>query len=160
LESKILKGLSFYNQDGRDVIITQFINKPARQYHNMKEKGLFATVDEYIALQPVTHRAGLELLRKTIKKAAPGAEETISYQMPAYRLHGMLVFFSATNTHYGFYPTSSPMVPFREKLKPYSTSKGAIRFPFDKPIPVKLVTEIVKWKVKDNLAKEKVKNKK
>lgn len=126
----------------------------------MKEKGLFTTVDEYIALQPAPRRAGLKLLRKTIREAAPDAVETISYQMPAYKLSGMLVFFSATNTHYGFYPTSSPMIPFHEKLKPYSTSKGAIRFPFDKPIPVKLVTEIVKWKVKENLAKEVIKKKK
>lgn len=125
----------------------------------MKEKGLYNTVDEYIALQPAARRDALKLLRTTIRKAAPDAVETISYQMPAYKLFGMLAFFSATNTHYGFYPTSSPMIPFREKLKPYSTSKGAIRFPFDKPIPVKLVTEIVKWKVKENLAKQIIKKK-
>ena len=126
----------------------------------MKQIGVFTNVGEYIALHPAPIRKGLELLRKTIKKAAPGAEETISYQMPAYRLNGMLVFFAAAKSHYGFYPTSSPMTAFREKLKPYETSKGAIRFPLDKPIPIKLVTEIVKWRVKENLAKEKVKRKK
>ena len=126
----------------------------------MKQKGLFSNVDEYIALYPAPIRAGLDLLRKTIKTAAPGAEEMISYQMPAYKLKGMLVFFSATQKHYGFYPTSSPMIAFREKLKPYETSKGAIKFPLDKPLPVKLISEIVKWRVKDNLAKERVKSKK
>jgi Uncharacterized conserved protein len=126
----------------------------------MKQIGIFSTVAEYIAMYPAPVRKGLELLRKTIKKAAPGAEETISYQMPAYRLNGMLVFFAATKSHYGFYPTSSPMTAFREKLKPYETTKGAIRFPMDKPIPIKLVTEIVKWRVKENLSKEKVKRKK
>ena len=126
----------------------------------MKEKGIFSNVDEYIALHPAPIRAGLDLLRKTIKTAAPGAEEMISYQMPAYKLKGMLVFFSATQKHYGFYPTSSPMIAFREKLKPYETSKGAIKFPLDKPLPVKLISEIVKWRVKDNLAKERVKSKK
>jgi len=123
----------------------------------MKVKGLFTTVDEYIALHPSAIRAGLNLLRKTIKTAAPGAEEMISYQMPAYKLNGMLAFFSAAQKHYGFYPTASPIVAFREKLKPYKTSKGAIQFPLDKPIPVKLVSEIVKWKMKENLSKEKVK---
>ena len=115
----------------------------------MKTKGTFSTVDEYIALQPAPIRAGLELLRKTIKKTAPEAEEMISYQMPAYRLNGMLVFFSATKKHYGFYPTSSPIIAFREKLKEYETSKGAIRFPLDKPLPLKLISEIVKFRVKE-----------
>ena len=125
----------------------------------MKEKGPFTTVDEYIALHPPSIKAGLDLLRKTIKTAAPGAEEMISYQMPAYRLKGMLAFFSAAKKHYGFYPTASPIIAFREKLKSYETSKGAIRFPLDKPIPVKLITAMVKWKVRENLAKDEIKEK-
>ena len=126
----------------------------------MKEKGLFTTVDEYIALHPPAVQEGLDLLRKTIKTAAPGAEEMISYQMPAYKLKGMLAFFSATKKHYGFYPTASPIIAFREKLKSYETSKGTIRFAMNKPLPVKLITEIIKWKAKENLAKEIVKSKK
>lgn len=121
----------------------------------MIEKGIFNNVDEYIALYPAPVRQGLELLRKTIKTTAPEAEEMISYQMPAYKLNGMLVFFSAAKKHYGFYPTASPIIAFREKLKSYKTSKGAIQFPLDKPIPVKLVAEIVKWKAKENMAKVK-----
>ena len=119
----------------------------------MKQKGSYSTVDEYIALQPVSLQPGLELLRKTIKKAAPGAEEMISYQMPAYKLNGMLVFFSVAKKHYGFYPTASPIIAFREKIKLFETSKGTIKFPLDKPLPLKLITEIVKWKVKENLKK-------
>ena len=107
-------------------------------------------MDEYIALHEAPIKSGLELIRKTIKQAAPGAEEMISYHMPAYKLNGMLVYFAAAKTHYGFYPTSSPMAAFKEKLKPFETSKGAIRFPMDKPIPTKLIAEIVKWQVKDN----------
>ncbi|HEY2647963.1 MAG TPA: DUF1801 domain-containing protein [Puia sp.] len=126
----------------------------------MKEKGLFTTVDEYIALHPPAVQEGLDLLRKTIKTAAPGAEEMISYRMPAYRLKGMLAFFSAAKKHYGFYPTASPIIAFREKLKSYETSKGTIRFAMNKPLPVKLITEIIKWKAKENLAKEIVKSKK
>ena len=126
----------------------------------MQQKGKFSNVDEYIALYPVTIRKGLNLLRKTIRKAAPEAEETISYQMPAYELNGILVFFAAMKNHYGFYPTASPMKFFREKLIPYETSKGAIRFPLNRPIPVKLVSEIVKWKVRENLSKAAFKMKK
>jgi uncharacterized protein YdhG (YjbR/CyaY superfamily) len=126
----------------------------------MLQKGNFSTVDEYIALHPAPIRKGLDLLRKTIKQAAPGAEETISYNMPAYGLNGRLVYFAAMKNHYGLYPTASPMHTFREKLKDYETSKGAIRFPMDKPIPVKLVREIVQWKVKENLLKESLKTKK
>jgi uncharacterized protein YdhG (YjbR/CyaY superfamily) len=126
----------------------------------MMQRGLFSNVDEYIALHPAPVRAGLKQIRKTIKKAAPAAEEMISYQMPAYRLNGILVFFAAAKNHYGFYPTPGPMIPFREKLKAYETTKGAIRFPLDQPIPVKLISEIVKWKVKDNIGKVKVKSKK
>jgi uncharacterized protein YdhG (YjbR/CyaY superfamily) len=126
----------------------------------MKHTGTYSTVDEYIALQSVQIRADLRLLRKTIKKAAPGAEEMINYQMPAYKLNGMLVFFAAAKTHFGFYPGSGPIIAFREKLKQYETSKGTIRFQLDNPIPMKLVTEIVKWKVKDNLSKANLKSKK
>ena len=121
----------------------------------MKDKAMFSNVDEYIALYPAPIRKGLKLFRKTIKQAAPGAEELISYQMPAYRLNGMLVFFAGAKTHYGFYPTSSPIIAFREKLKSYETSKGAIKFPLHEPLPVKLISEIVKWKVRENLSKEK-----
>jgi uncharacterized protein YdhG (YjbR/CyaY superfamily) len=115
------------------------------------QKGTFSTVEEYIALHPAPIKKGLTLIRKTIKTAAPGAEEMISYKMPAYKLNGMLVFFSAAKNHYGFYPTSRPIIAFRDKLKSYETSKGAIRFPLDKPIPVKLISEIVKWQVRENL---------
>jgi len=126
----------------------------------IKKSGDFSNVDEYIGLHKAPIRQGLEILRKTIKQAAPGAEELISYQMPAYKLNGMLVFFAAAKTHYGFYPTSGPIVAFREKLKSYETSKGTIKFPLDKPIPVKLVSEIVKWQVKENLAKALLKKEK
>ena len=123
------------------------------------QKGPFTTVDEYIKLHPAPIRKGLAIIRKTIKTAAPGAEELISYQMPAYKLNGMLVFFSAAKSHYGFYPTSGPVKAFSEKLKSYDTSKGTIRFALDKPIPVKLISEIVKWKVRDNLSTLEVKSK-
>ncbi len=113
----------------------------------MKQSVNYSTVDEYISLFPPEIRAGLELLRKTIRKAAPEAKEVISYHMPAYKLKSVLVYFAATKDHYGFYPTSSPVIAFKEELKHYDTSKGTIRFPLNKPIPVKLIRDIVKFRV-------------
>ena len=92
----------------------------------MKEKGKFCTADEYIALQPLSIKAGLDLLRKTIKTAAPDAEELISYQMPAYRLKGMLAFFSATKKHYGFYPTGIRTACYSNFLKKGASSLARI----------------------------------
>jgi uncharacterized protein YdhG (YjbR/CyaY superfamily) len=123
----------------------------------MKDKGNFSTVNDYISLHPAPIRKGLNLLRKTIRQAAPEAEETISYNMPAYKSEGILVYFAAAKNHFGFYPTASPMQTFKEKLKDFETSKGAIRFPVDKPIPVKLISEIVKWKLKENRFKATIK---
>jgi uncharacterized protein YdhG (YjbR/CyaY superfamily) len=129
-----------------------------------KPKTVFSTVDEYIGMQPAAAREGLQQLRETIRKAAPSAEETISYQMPAFRLHGMLVYFAAFSGHFGFYPMPATIEWFKDKLKGYKLSKGTIQFPFDQPLPLKLVEEIVKFRVKENLEnqaiKETAKNKK
>jgi uncharacterized protein YdhG (YjbR/CyaY superfamily) len=106
--------------------------------------------DEYIAGFPENTQKMLNELRSAIRKAAPEAEETISYRMPAYRLNGVLVYFAAQKNHIGFYPTSSGVDAFREELSAYKTSKGAIQFPLDEPIPLKLVSAIVKFRVKEN----------
>lgn len=113
----------------------------------------FETVDEYMATVPEKVKPLLEQLRKTIRQAAPKAEEVISYNMPAYKQHGVLVYFAAAKEHIGFYPTSSPIIAFKEKLTPYKTSKGAIQFPIEKGIPVKLVKEIVKYRIAEDAAK-------
>jgi len=117
-------------------------------------------IDEYIEQFPANVQAILQKLRATIKKTAPAAEETISYQIPAFRYHGMLVFFAGYKNHVGFYPTSSPMKVFKDRLTSYKTSKGAIQFPIDKALPLTLVKDIVKFKVKENLEKENAKLKK
>jgi len=119
-----------------------------------------ANIDEYIGQFPANVQAILQKLRATIKKTAPGAEEVISYQMPAFKYHGMLVYFAGYKNHIGFYSTSSPMKVFKDKLSNYKTSKGAIQFPIDKAIPLTLVKDIVKFRVKENLEKEKAKLKK
>jgi uncharacterized protein YdhG (YjbR/CyaY superfamily) len=108
----------------------------------------FKTVDEYIAAAEKNLQPTLEKLRATVRKAAPGAEETISYGMPAYKLHGQLVFFAAYKGHIGFYPTPAGIVPFKKELAVYNTSKGTVQFPLDKPLPIALITQIVKLRVK------------
>lgn len=111
------------------------------------------SIDEYIAGFPDETRKALEGLRTMIKAAAPGAKEKISYQMPAFDLEGNLVYFAAFKKHIGFYPTSSGIEAFRRELSAYDVSKGTVRFPLDKPLPLKLISRIVKFRVLENLEK-------
>jgi uncharacterized protein YdhG (YjbR/CyaY superfamily) len=115
------------------------------------------TIDEYIAGQPIAIRPILKKLREIVNKNAPGAQEVISYGMPAYKLHGMLLYFSAFTNHYSLFAFPSAIIAFKDKLKGYELSKGTIRFPLDKPVPVKLITEIVKFKVNENIQKHQMK---
>ncbi len=110
------------------------------------------TVDAYIAAQPGEHQAALELMRATITAAAPLAEEVISYQMPAYRHHGMLVYFGAFKNHYSFFPGNSKMIAqqFAEELAGYDVSKGTIRLSYNKPVPTELIEKIVKQRLLQN----------
>ena len=105
------------------------------------------TIDNYIAMQPLDKRATLEKLRTTIQKAAPKATEVISYGMPAFNQGGVLVYFAAFKNHYGFYPTSKPIEVFKKELLPYKTSKGAIQFQADMPLPTRLIQAIVKYRL-------------
>ena len=89
----------------------------------------------------------------TILQAAPKAEEVISYNMPAFKYNGILVWFSGYKNHIGFYPSSTPIEIFKNDLKKYKTSKGAIQFPLDKPLPLALITKIVKFRSKQNIEK-------
>lgn len=106
-------------------------------------------VDGYIAGFPLSVRELLETMRAIIRKAAPKAEEVISYQMPAYKQDGILVYFAGYKQHIGFYPTSAPMEVFKEDLAKYKTSKGAVQFPLDKPLPKALITRMVKFRVEE-----------
>ena len=117
----------------------------------------FKTVDEYLAACPKNVQNTLHELRKIIKQAAPKAEELISYNMPAYKLNGILVYFAANKNHIGFYPTSSPIRVYKDKLINYKTSKGAIQFPIEKGIPATLVKQIVKFKINEKKEKTKLK---
>jgi uncharacterized protein YdhG (YjbR/CyaY superfamily) len=118
------------------------------------------TIDEYIAGFPPEVQAILQKIRLTIRKAAPDAKETISYQMPTFTLHGNLVHFAAFKTHIGFYPVPTGIEQFKAELTGYKQGKGSVQFPLDQPIPYGLISKIVKFRVKENLAKAAAKTKK
>lgn len=115
----------------------------------------FKTVDEYHASFPKNIRVILHQLRQIIIQAVPQAKEIISYNMPAFKLNRNLVYYAAHKEHIGFYPTSSPMSFFKRELANFKTSKGAIQFPIDKPLPVILIKKIVRFRVTEDLEKKK-----
>ncbi len=117
-------------------------------------------IDEYIAGFPQDVQEILEKVRLTIRKAAPDAEETISYQMPTFTLKGNLVHFAAHTKHIGFYPTPTGIEKFKKELSVYEGAKGSVKFPLDEPIPFELISKIVKFRVKENLARAAAKEKK
>jgi uncharacterized protein YdhG (YjbR/CyaY superfamily) len=107
-------------------------------------------VDTYIRSFPPNIQEILERIRETIQKAAPGAEECISYQMPAYKLNGILVYFAAAKNHIGFYPTGSGIEAFKNEFSGYKWSKGAVQFPLDQPMPIELIDRMVRFRVAVN----------
>jgi uncharacterized protein YdhG (YjbR/CyaY superfamily) len=110
------------------------------------------TVDDYLAALPDDARITLEKVRKTIKAAAPQATEVISYQMPMYKQHGMLLGFAAFKDHCSLFPGTKALEKYKDELKAYKTSKGTIRFPIGKPLPAALVKKIVKTRIAENEA--------
>jgi uncharacterized protein YdhG (YjbR/CyaY superfamily) len=110
-------------------------------------------IDEYIKDFPEESQKILEQLRVTIKKAAPKAVEVISYSMPAFKQNGVLVYFAAYKNHIGFYPTPSGIEAFKNELSKYKSSKGAVQFPIDKPLPLTLITKIVKFRAAKDMEK-------
>lgn len=114
------------------------------------------SIDGYIGRFPLKTQRLLKTLRGAIRKAAPKAEERISYGMPSFRLNGYLVYFAAWKNHIGFYPASSATVEtFKKDLSPYEVSKGTVRFPLDKPLPLPLIRKIVRYRIQENLARKK-----
>lgn len=119
------------------------------------------TIDEYIAGFPKDVQEILQKVRMTIKKAAPDAEETISYLMPTFTLKGKyLIYFAAYKKHIALYPVPTGDAEFNEEVSVYQKGKGTLQFPLDKPIPYKLITKIVKLSVKENLERAAAKAKK
>jgi uncharacterized protein YdhG (YjbR/CyaY superfamily) len=128
------------------------LKKMARMDTSIKD------IDTYLIDLPENVRLVLEELRQTIRETAPNVEEVISYGMPAFKYHGMLVYFAAFKNHCSFFPGSATMGKMEIDLKPYKTSKGTIQFTVDKPLPAELVEKIVKSRMKEN--EEKMQSKK
>jgi uncharacterized protein YdhG (YjbR/CyaY superfamily) len=119
----------------------------------MEKKNGFNSIDEYITAFPAETQKILQEVRATIKAAAPEAQEKISYQMPAFTLNGNLVYFAAFKNHIGFYPTPTGVEAFAQDLACYKGAKGSVQFPLDRPMPVDLITKIVKYRAAENLKK-------
>ena len=124
-----------------------------------KAKVALETVDQYIAAFPTDVKKRMQQLRKTIKAAAPKADEMISYQMPGYKYFGMLVYFAAYKNHIGFYPGAGGVLEFYKKLSSFKSAKGSVQFPHDRPIPYDMISKIVKFRVKQNEEKISLKKK-
>ena len=119
----------------------------------------FKSVEDYISVFPAATKKVLKEMRKIIKGAAPDAEEVISYNMPAFSQNGILVYYAGYKEHIGFYPTSSGIATFKDEFAKYKWSKGAVQFPLGEPLPVRLIEKIVKFRLKETLAKAKAKKK-
>ncbi len=124
----------------------------------MEKQTTAATIDQYIAGFPKDVQKILEQVRSTIKKAAPDAEEKISYAIPTFTLNGNLVHFAAFKNHIGFYPAPTGSEAFKKELSVYKTGKGSVQFQLDKPMPFELIIKIVKFRVQENLKKAQLKN--
>jgi len=112
------------------------------------------SISEYIAAFPPGVREILEKIRLTIRSAAPGAQEAISYQIPAFKLNGTLVYFAAFKKHIGFYPPVRGDARLMKAVSPYAGEKGNLRFPLEQPIPYDLIRRIAKFRAKQNLARK------
>lgn len=119
----------------------------------------YHTIDDYIATFPADVQALLETVRATIHASAPDAQERISYQMPAFAQNGNLVYFAAMKGYIGFYPTSSGVAAFQQELASYASTKGAVHFPFDQPLPLDLIRRITEYRVTENLSRAEAKGK-
>jgi uncharacterized protein YdhG (YjbR/CyaY superfamily) len=118
-------------------------------------------IDDYIAGVPTDIQKIMQKIRATIRKAAPQAEETISYKMPAFNLNGQyLIYFAAYKKHIGMYPVPTGDAEFRQQIEAYQTGKGTLQFPLDQPIPYKLISRIVKLRAKENMERAQMKRKK
>lgn len=127
----------------------------------MKTTSAPKNIDEYIAGFPDEVQAILQKIRSTIRKAAPNAEETISYKMPTFNLNGhYLVYFAAYKKHVAIYPVPAGDEKFNQEISAFQSGKGTLQFPLDQPIPYRLISKVVKFSVQDNLAKAAAKRKK
>jgi uncharacterized protein YdhG (YjbR/CyaY superfamily) len=134
------------------------VDQSCRKADMAKSKSEFASVNDYIASHPKAAQAILRRVRTAIRKAAPDAEETISYNLPTYKLYGRpLIYFAGWKQHYSLYPFTQPLLDtFKGALAPHAINKGTIRFALSEPVPVTLIERIVKFRTKELAQREKV----
>jgi uncharacterized protein YdhG (YjbR/CyaY superfamily) len=150
------EGANYKQSKTREAVIPA--TKPKiRRGDRTVAKTNFKSIDEYIATQPKATQAVLKRVRSIVRKAVPGAEEAISYQIPTFKLHGRaMVYFAGWSEHYSIYPSNDRLVAaFKDELAPYEISKGTIRFPLSEPVPVKLIEGIAKFRAKEAAEREK-----
>ena len=123
------------------------------------KKTTSSNIDEYIESFAGNIQKLLKQMRATIHKAAPEADETMSYGIPTFKLNGNLVHFAAFKNHIGFYPAPSGIEAFKKEVAPYEAGKGSLQFPLEKPLPLQLVTKIVKYRIQENMQKSRSKRK-
>ena len=116
-------------------------------------------IDEYISRFPIQTQRALKQVRATVRKAAPHAQEVISYGIPAFKLNGILIYFAAHSKHIGLYPKPSGSEALKKELSKYKGGKGTVQFPLDKPLPLGLITKIVKYRSRQNVQKATTKKK-
>ena len=136
--------------------LCKFLNVKIRSEKTMESrKKKFSSIDEYIDSFPEHFQEKLEELRNVIKELVPDAQEKISYQMPAFYLNGILVWFAGFSKHIGFYPKTSGIAAFEQELGQYKHAKGSVRFPIEKPLPIDLIRKIIKFRLNENLQQKK-----
>ena len=145
------RGHSFYKTKDQPVCPKCW---PGKYQKESEGRSRASDIDAYIQEFPKDVQEILQKMRQTIQKAAPKATEAISYGMPAFKLHGNLVYFAGWKEHIGFYAMPSGNTAFKKELSEYQGAKGSVQFPLDQPIPYDLVTKIVQFRVKENLAKQ------
>ncbi|MEI6753218.1 MAG: DUF1801 domain-containing protein [Paludibacter sp.] len=119
------------------------------------DKPTYSSSDEYISSFPETTQVKLTELRNLIKNLVPEAKEKISYQMPAFTLNGMLLYFAGYARHIGFYPGAKTIEHFKAELSVYKTLKGTVQFPLNQPLPIELITRMILFRIDENGAKKK-----
>jgi uncharacterized protein YdhG (YjbR/CyaY superfamily) len=117
----------------------------------IRNKSKPTTIEEYIEAAPEETQAKLKQMHACIRAAAPGAEESLKWNMPAYSYQRILVTFAVFKNHIGFYPTPSAVEAFSRSLTKYQTAKGSIQFPLDQPLPLALISKITKFRVQESL---------
>jgi uncharacterized protein YdhG (YjbR/CyaY superfamily) len=152
--------MGFQPSGWKPLVKNQIHSDSDQIFLTMHSAPIYKTIDEYILLQTGQHQDNLKMIRQTIKAAVPEALEVISYQMPSFKYFGMLCYFAVFKDHYSLFVSPAVRDAFSKDLVSYKTTKSAIHLPFNRPIPVKLIEEIIRFAAITNLGKAEAKKEK